>query len=351
MIKIDGSYGEGGGQIIRTALALAVLTQQPFQVTGIRAGRKKPGLKAQHLTAIKAWQEICKAETSPYELGSKTLTFHPKPVIPGNYDVDIGTAGSISLVQQALLMPLMFGSQSSTITFYGGSCGKWQSPVEYTQHVFLPYLNQITNWDLNIARRGYFPKGGAKVVVKIDPIFERWTKAGNLAPFDLTQKGKLLRVDGISHAAQHLTKAEVAERQKIAAEKALRQLDCPINIQTTYGKARNPGSGITLWASYENELLPHPIIHGADDIGEKGTSAESVGEKAAKLLVSEIFREAIVDEFLSDQLIPFLALIPGSKMKVHFVSDHLRSNIYVVEKFLPVKFKIENNLVRVSRLR
>lgn len=349
MIKIDGSYGEGGGQIIRSALALSVLTQKPFQVTGIRAGRKKPGLKAQHLTAIKAWKEICQAKTSPFELGSTQLTFQPNPVIPGDYQVDIGTAGSISLVQQALLLPLMFGTQDSKITFYGGSCGKWQSPVEFSQNVFFPYLNQLVDWDLQILKRGYYPKGGAKVELHLRPVFERWSKAASLAPFDLSQKGKLIRIEGISHAAKHLEQASVVERQAQAAREVLQHLNCPINIQEEYSKTRNPGSGICLWAVYEQGYLPHPQIHGADQIGEKGITAEKVGSKAASLLLQEIPQTAIVDEFLSDQLIPFMALIPGSQMKVHFVSDHLISNIYVVESFMPVKFSIDNLMVRVER--
>lgn len=349
MIKIDGSYGEGGGQIVRTALALSVLTQQPFQVTGIRAGRKKPGLKAQHLTAIKAWQQICRARTSPYDLGTTELTFQPNSIIPGRYEVDIGTAGSISLVQQALLLPLMFGSEASELTFFGGSCGKWQSPVEYTQHVLLPYLKKIVDCQLKIEKRGYYPKGGGRVKVHLNPIFERWTKAATLSPFDLTQKGKLLRIEGISHAAIQLKNAEVAERQCLSAQQMLQSLDCPVDIEVTYGKTRNPGSGLTLWAVYDQGLQPYPQIHGADEIGEKGIKAEEVGRRAASLLLQEIHGTAIVDEFLSDQLIPFLALIPGSQMQVHFVSDHLKSNMYVVEAFLPVKFLIENRVVRVER--
>ena len=170
MIELDGSYGEGGGALVRTALALSTLTGKEFRVTNIRAGRKKPGLKAQHLNAIKALEEICGAETNKISLGSTELHFKPGKLKRGIYDINIGTAGSISLLLQALVLPCMFAPGKITLNVKGGTCGKWQAPVDYLQNVLLPHLQRFPQKiELKVLKRGYFPKGGGEINLQISP--------------------------------------------------------------------------------------------------------------------------------------------------------------------------------------
>lgn len=350
MLHIDGTHGEGGGQIVRTALALSVLTGRSFELTDIRAGRSRPGLKAQHLTAIKAWREICGAQTNEVQTGSSYLKFTPGRSRPGHYHIDIGTAGSIALLLQALLLPLSFATQPTTLHLTGGTTGKWQAPVEFYKLVLFPYLQRIATLEVERIRLGYYPKGGGQIRLHIQPLFQDWKDLSSVSPFDLTAPGKTLRIQGISHASLFLEKARVAERQAEAARAALQHLGCPIHIETEYGETRSPGSGITLCAVLENRRSSDfPIRMGAGALGERGKPAEDVGREAARRLIDNIATKTPVDEHLSDQLIPFMALLPGSRMQVAHLSPHLLSNIYVVEQFLPVKFKTDQHIVKVSR--
>ncbi|MDP3733601.1 MAG: RNA 3'-terminal phosphate cyclase, partial [Nanoarchaeota archaeon] len=156
MIELDGSYGEGGGALIRTALALSTITGTEFKVSNIRSGRKDPGLKAQHLQAINALKQICNAQTNEIELGSTALHFKPGIIKGGNYTIDIGTAGSISLLLQALIVPCMVAPSKVTLKITGGTCGKWQASVDYLQHVLLPYLRRfVEKIELKILKQGY----------------------------------------------------------------------------------------------------------------------------------------------------------------------------------------------------
>lgn len=341
-LHLDGAHGEGGGQIVRTALALSTLTGEPFRMTNIRAGRDRPGLKAQHLTAIETLRRVCGAHTNPVSLGSQELDFQPGPVIPGTYSVDIGTAGSIALLLQAVFLPLLFAEAPTTLELRGGTCGRWQTPMEYYQLVFLPYLNRLADIHLTMPRRGYYPKGGGLVRLTIAPRYAQFGKQTDLSPYDLPEGGVPLRVEGISHASESLQPARVAERQAEAARRHLeRSLRCPVSIQISYLPAYSTGSGITLTAVFPDDkpMAAHRL--GADALGERGKPAERVGKQAANQLLSYLQSNTAVDEYLADQLIPFLALHPGSRMRTHAISDHLLSNCYVVEQFLPVRFRID----------
>jgi len=353
MIFIDGSHGEGGGQIVRTALALSVLTGQPFEVSSIRQGRSQSGLKAQHLTAIKALKEICGAKTNEVVLGSDKLRFFPGKVRPGSYNIDIGTAGSISLLLQALLLPLIFSSRKTTLNIIGGTCGKWQAPVDYFQYVFLPFLRRFAKFDFKLLKRGYFPNGGGQVSFSVSPRFKSFQDISGLKPFDLTKRGRLIKINGVSHASSSLQSAQVAERQAQSAQSSLKSLSCSVDIRMEYRDTLSFGSGLTLWALFSEDEdfdFEKPVILGADALGERGKRAELVGQEAAQSLLSEIAFKAPLDSFLADQIVPFLALIPGSQVLIPQVTDHFLSNVYVVEQFLPVKFRIDGNLVSVESL-
>lgn len=345
MIEIDGSYGEGGGQIIRTALALSTITGKPFRAIKIRAGREKPGLKAQHVACVNALKKICGAKTGPVFEGAEILEYIPGKIKGGKFEIDIGTAGSITLLLQAALWPCFFAPKKITLKIIGGTCGKWQAPVEYFQNVLLPHLQRLAEKiDFKILKRGYYPKGGGIIELSINP-----KKIENIVKVNLTEKGDLVQIKGISYASKDLEKAEVAERQARSAQKDLGKYETPINISKEYGETLNTGSGIVLWGVFSGEDHLNPVRLGADALGERGRPSEKVGEEAAKNLIKELDSDGVVDEHLADQLIPLLGLV-GGQMKVSTISKHVKSNIYAVEKFLDVGYKIEVNVISVENV-
>ncbi|HLC81240.1 MAG TPA: RNA 3'-terminal phosphate cyclase [Candidatus Nanoarchaeia archaeon] len=354
MIQLDGRYGEGGGALVRTALALSTLTGKSFEVKDIRAGRPNPGLKAQHLTAINALKEITGAETNKIFLGSTGLSFIPGRVKRGIYNIDIGTAGSITLLLQALILPCLFAPGKITLTIKGGTCGKWQASVDYLQNILLPQLNRfVEKIELKIIKRGYYPKGSGEVKLEICP-----RRSGNLeeigskyAEINLTKQGKLEQIKGIINLSTELQEKEVASRIKIAAESALKRYNAPINFRIEQTASLSPGGEVLLYAlfSSNHQIDPdNPVILASDALIEKGKRSEEIGQEAAERLVKEISSNAAADHYLADQLIQFMALLPGSKISTSSVSNHALTNIYVAEKFLAVQFKVSNNLIAVS---
>ena len=349
MLRIDGSKGEGGGQMVRTALALSTLTGRPFHMTHIRAGRPQPGLKAQHLKAIEALQAICGAQVTTVKLGAKTFTFQPGQVQPGQYFFDIGTAGSISLLLQALLPPLLFSSGPTTLRLRGGTCGKWQPAVEYTREVLLPYLSAFADMELTIRRRGYYPKGGGDVSVRIQPKLSAWEKAHQLPSYSLTEHEPPSQIAGIAFAADILAGRQVAERMADAARAELQIWNCPVDISTAYGPAYNTGAGIILRAVVNHSSAGIPLSIGADTLGTRGKPAETVGSEAAQQLNRALHSGDPVDPHLADQLAPYLGLIPGSRMKVSHPTGHLLSNIAMTERFLPICFESKGTIWETNR--
>ena len=342
MIEIDGSQGEGGGQIIRTALALSTLTQKPFEVTHIRENRPQPGLKAQHLTAINALKQICNAQTSPAEIGSTALRYLPQHVKSGTYIIDIGTAGSITLLLQALIPPLLIAPRKATLTMAGGTCGKWQAPIEYLELVLLPLIQRFANITCQTKKRGYYPKGQGLVTMMVSP---KVHSLGELrkSQYNLSEQGTLVSVKGISHASSDLSQKKVAERQAAAAQLVLKKYKVPIDIQITYNSTPSTGSGITLAARFHRSDEFHTIL-GADELGEKVVSAEVVGTKAAQKLMAEIESGAAVDMYAADQLLPFLAL-SGGTIKTSQITEHAKTNMNIIERFLPVTFSVKEKMI------
>lgn len=341
MIELDGSYGEGGGQILRTALALSTLTKQPFTITNIRQGRKDSGLKAQHLHCIKALHQTGDHYAEGDVLGSSSLIFVPRDMKRHKIDIDIGTAGSITLLLQSLLIPMVFSGKRSSISITGGTDVKWSPPFDYLANVLLPHFNQYADINAHLKKRGYYPKGGGKIELKIRSKYGM-DNLEEAPALDLTDRGQLMLIKGVSTASSNLQQAEVAERQAKSASLLLGKLGAPVDIRTEYSDAFSPGSVITLWAVFENQ-----VVLGADALGERGVRAETVGMAAAKKLASEIDAGAPVDHPLGDQLLPLLALTNG-KMQVPEVTLHCKSNIYAIENFLKKKFVIEKDLIKVQ---
>ena len=349
MIELDGSYGEGGGQIVRTALALSILTQKAFHVTNIRKGRKDEGLKPQHLHCIKALQALCNAKAEGAELGSTELTFYPGPVQKRSLSVDIGTAGSISLFLQALLQPCFFTPKPVKLTITGGTNVAWSMPSEYLQEVLAPQLRKYCEkLSINILKRGYYPKGGGVLEISIKPKYTL-EKLESAPCINLTEQNHLIHIKGISHASKHLENAKVAERQAQAARKMLGKYEVPINIRTEYANTYSPGSGITLWATFskdKEEIDPvNPVIIGSDALGERGKPSEEIGKEAAQKLIKDIESKAPVDAHLADNLIPWMGLFKPSKIKAAELTKHATTNIYVVEKFLGKTFEIKEKII------
>ncbi len=356
MIHLDGS--KGGGQMVRTALALSTLTGKPFKITNIRKTKQNPGLKAQHVHCVKALKELCKAKADGVQIGSRELLYIPGKINAKNITIDIGTAGSITLLLQAILLPCMFAQKTHTLTIIGGTDTKWSMPIDYFTNVLIPQYKRAAGIEVKLMKRGYYPKGGGQVKITIKPeiirnefdSFEAFQLALKHKAFKIIKQGQLISIKGISHASKELADREVAERQAHAAKQSLTQLNVPVEIRTEYAKTLSKGSGITLWAIFsENKEeidINNPIIIGSDSLGEPGKPAEQVGQEAAKKLLEEI--HAPIDSHMADNIIPLIALCKPSTIKTTKITEHTQINMEVVEAFLGKTFKKENNTITTS---
>lgn len=323
MMEIDGSYGEGGGQIVRTSVALSVLTGIPVRIKSIRRNRPRPGLAAQHVRAIEALAKISRAETRGVHLESEEIEFIPGRISAGSYEVDIGTAGSVTLLIQCLLPALTAAEGPVTVTVRGGTDVRWSPTVDYLEHVALPAMRLFgVTATFRCERRGYYPRGGGVVVLS--------TKPSRLRParLELIEEG----ICGISHCGS--LPEHVARRQADAALELLKEkgYDARIDIQTV--SSLSPGSGITLWSGFR----------GSSALGERGVRAEDVGREAAKALVEELKSEASVDVHLADQLIPYIALA-GGEYTTREISSHTRTNIWTAQRILKCRIDIDEGEV------
>ncbi len=335
MIQIDGSFGSGGGQVLRTAVGLSALTQKPCRVFNIRAKRPNPGLREQHLQAVLALSKLCGGRLEGAEIGSAQIEFSPGEIKPGELSIPVSTAGSVGLVLQAILIPAV--RVDLFIRIHGGATyGKWAVPVAYLQNVLSPLLRQMGyRFTIDILREGFYPKGGAEVEVR--------TSQAVLRPIEILEKGKIVSVRGFSVASESLRKKSVAERQAQSASKVLSEyFKIAPRIEIQYSPSLCPGSGIQLWLQTEHSLL------GSSSLGELGKKAEEVGREAAEGLISE-YKGGAVDSHAADQLLPYLALA-GGKIRVNQISEHCRTNAFVIQKFLPVEFRIGEKTIEIEKI-
>jgi len=348
LIRIDGSYGEGGGQIIRTAVALSAVTGTEVTISNIRSNRPKPGLKAQHMSAIRTAADMTCARISGLKSGSTELTFSPGDISGGHYNIDIGTAGSITLLLQCLIPVASAAQEPVSLDITGGTDVAWSPPIDYMAHVLLPVLASMgLKCNIRLQRRGYYPRGGGRVTAIIYPSALRAVELDKEKETDTKKedemekergKGKEIEkgkekepctVSGISHSSN--LPPHVMQRQADAATAALEKAGYSSSIDTWAANSPSTGSGITLWSGYT----------GGSALGKRGLPAEKVGKAAAGEIIAELGSWAAVDMHLADQLIPYMGLARGGSFTVREVSGHTRTNIWVVEQFLGVKFRIE----------
>jgi RNA 3'-terminal phosphate cyclase (ATP) len=337
MIEIDASFGEGGGQILRSALALSVITGAPMRLTNIRARRPQPGLKPQHLKAVEAAAQISAARVEGAAPGSQTLVFEPTGLESGHYAFDIGTAGSVSLLLQTVWLPLSFAAGPSRLTLAGGTHVPWSPCVHYLQWQWLPYLAEIGyHVECTLERVGFYPRGGGLLHADIVP-------SRHLASLQLTERGRLLRIRGLS-AVGRLDRT-IAERQRSQALERLRELGAPLEIEVTEVPAVAPGTFIVLQAEFDGGRCC------AFALGARHKRAEKVADEAVDELRADIEAGGAIDAWLADQMLLPLAIVPEqSALSVCRISQHLRTNAELLGYFLPVKVEIEGETGEPGRV-
>jgi RNA 3'-terminal phosphate cyclase (ATP) len=344
LIEIQGDLLEGGGQIVRTVLALSALTGKPVSITKIREKRPNPGLQSQHFIAAKALASICNAETNDLTIGSRQLTFTPHDRAGGRFTFCVGTAGSIPLILQGLMPAAAYAPSSLEFEITGGTDVRWSPSIDYVRLTQLPLLGKMGyEATVQVRRRGHYPKGGGSVHVTITP-------SQILEAVCWIDRGELIDIEGVSHCVR--LPSHVAQRQATAAKEKLRQAgfgNVDVAIETfppDQDPHVAPGSGITLIAKFTSGA-----ILGADGLGERGKPAEKVGEEAALKLLGELKSGAPLDKHMGDMMVPYMAVAEGrSEAQVSEITNHVLTNIRVAEIMTGVKFNVEGELHKPGKI-
>jgi RNA 3'-terminal phosphate cyclase (ATP) len=328
MIEIDGSLGEGGGQVLRTSLALSILTGQPLLIKRIRAGRPKPGLQPQHLAAVRAAAQISQAQVTGDFVNSQTLTFAPGEVRPGAYRCDIGTAGATGLVLQTVWLPLALAGGPSEITVTGGTHVPWSPCYHYLEWQWLPFMRRIgLVGELKLDLAGFYPQGGGIVQARIEP-------AAAIAPLRLTERGALKGIRGLSLVAN--LDMRIAERQRDRALRRLADRHNRIEIEAADIWANTKGTALILLAEFKQSSACY------FGLGALGKRAEQVADEACLWLEKFLAGAGAVDEYLADQLLLPLAFAAGpSEYRTAKVTEHLLTNAEVIQAFGAAEVEVE----------
>jgi RNA 3'-terminal phosphate cyclase (ATP) len=318
MIEIDGSQGEGGGQMLRSSLSLSICTQQPFRIVNIRANRDKPGLKRQHLTAVKAAAEICSGSVTGAELGSRELTFRPGRLKGGDYSFAIGTAGSSTLVLQTVLPPLLTAAEPSTVRITGGTHNRGSPPFDFLQRAFLPQLVRMgAQVELQLRRYGFYPRGGGEIFATIKPS-TGWSA--------LTLNGRGQRVRAYAEAYVAALPINVAQRELETIGSGLNWSQDQLFLRGL-SNDMGPGNAVTITIEHEH------VTEVFTGFGEKGLRSETVAGAAVDEARGYIACTAAVGEHLADQLLMPMALGQGGSFTTCAATEHLRSNALIIERF------------------
>lgn len=329
MIKIDGSYGEGGGQIVRASLSLAAMTGQAVEIENIRAGRSKPGLQPQHLTAVRAAAALCGARLEGDAVGSVRLTFLPQcPPRPDAYRFEIGTAGAATLVAQTVLLPLARTDTESHVTITGGTHVPHAPPAEYLEAVYLPALRRAgLSIQFECARPGYYPRGGGEIHLDIAP-------SASLQPLDFAERGRLQSLRAFVLTSN--LPGHVADRGAAAVEKYMRGVGRRAVVERREQESPGTGAAVVLAAECEGGFA------GFTALGERGKPMERVSEEACEGFMAWWKSGAACDTHLADQLVLPMALASGdSRWTTPTVTEHLRTVLWVAQRFLSIRVSLE----------
>ncbi len=319
MIEIDGSHGEGGGQIIRTSLTLASITGKPLKITNIRAGRSKPGLRPQHLMACSSVRKICRGTLEGAEIESTELTFTPGKIVGGRYDFNIGTAGSVTLVAQTVLPILLLASKKSHVRISGGTHVMKAPSHDYFENVFLPAIGRMgARAQTKMIKPGYYPKGGGIVGIDIEP-----SKLRGCGYWGVEEEIEaIIRLSGLPESI-------AIREKKIFVQNEIEK------VHIRQDEALSIGNAVTAWRGAKGSYV----------LGEKGKRAEIVAKECLDNLLAE---KEDVDMHLADQLLIYAALAEGeTSYTTSEITEHLRTNAYVVSKFLEKKITIEGNKISI----
>ncbi len=314
--------------MLRTAIALSALTGKVVKVHNIRAKRPKPGMAAQHLCAVKGVAIICDARVEGAEVGSTQITFTPGKVRPGKYELEVGTAGSITLVLQACLLASARCNDEMRLEIAGGTNVRWSPPIDFYERLLFPKMSALGfQAQITDMHRGFFPEGGGRVEV-------RFQAPPKFAPLVIEERGRLQGVEGVCFS-QNLPD-HICQRVIAAVRKEMSGIEVKLKPSRTSGPST--GAGVFLLARYENTML------AADSLGERSVPAEQVGSLAARSLAQEMTGAGTLDMHAADQLLPYLALSSrSSRFRVREMTSHLRTQMDLVKKFLDVRVEAVEN--------
>jgi RNA 3'-terminal phosphate cyclase (ATP) len=339
MITIDGGAKSGSGTIVRYSVALASLLGRGVKIENIRAGRDKPGLRAQHLKVVEACQEMCRCWVEGASVGSKEITYIPKERFQGGeYSWDIGTAGSTTMMAQTLLPLACFARKPSKFRLEGGLFQDCAPSAYHMKFVLIPFLKRMgVNAELDIIRPGYVPRGGGIIEIRVEP-------AKKLLPLNLIEQGKIVSIKGIA-LSSHLKEKRVSQRMAEACQKVVSSYGYQAGIDKIEDESSlQEGAALAIYAetSLGNRI-------GSDRAGRPGRSSESIGRYVAERLVEDIQTGAAVDRYIADQLIIYAGLAEGvTRYRIPRITEHVETNLWLIEKFLGARTRIEGNLVEIE---
>ncbi|HXU80367.1 MAG TPA: RNA 3'-terminal phosphate cyclase [Polyangia bacterium] len=324
MLVLDGSQGEGGGQILRSALGLSLVTGTPFRIDNIRAGRPRPGLMRQHLTAVEAAAAIGQAEVSGAAVGARSVFFRPGPVRGGEHRFSVGTAGSATLVLQTVLPALLIAAEPTTLVLEGGTHNPASPPFDFLARAFLPLVARMgPRVEATLERPGFYPAGGGRLRVTVSPV-------ARLRPLELEERGPILAQRArvlLSNLPRSIGEREIHQlRQRFGWEARAFAIEM----------VESAGPGNVVLIEVESGSLTEVFV----GFGEKGVRAEAVAERAADEAAAYLAAEVPVGPHLADQLVLPLALAGGGSFRTLAPTPHLRTQVAVVERFLEVKMEL-----------
>ncbi|TKJ19072.1 MAG: RNA 3'-phosphate cyclase [Promethearchaeota archaeon Loki_b32] len=337
LIVIDGSFGEGGGSILRLGAGLSILLKRPIRIKNIRANRPKSGLRLQHLKGLEALANLTNSSLSECQVGTKEITLYPKQTLQSKIEVKIGTAGNIGLLLQPIQIACLGFNKPEKIEILingGGTFGKWAPSLNYLKEVtYQIFRNHGYDIDINIQKHGFYPKGGAIVKCTLYPPKDK------LKPISLTELGKIDLIRGEIIITNQLRKNKVGERIRTSVLKHLKKnLDYNFKIDYNYVHSLSPGVGLSLWASSDTGA----IISSGTILGERNITSEKLGELAANELLKYIENGIPIDNYLSDQLIPFMGFVKDpSRIKVLKITNHTKTNLELIKLFLNRNYLIK----------